>query len=814
MTEGPAQRAPNAPQAFTPTPLRSAKRSRIQLSCNFCRQGKLKCNRNHPACDQCIKRSRESSCAYAAPRPKPPKQGTNMKERIRHLEGLVVELMNTNNAPGVRDPVQQDVPDTSGEAVRDRAEDMEYTADEAGPEQRPEPDSGAENKETWVMNALGAMRIGKTHETSYIGATHWEAILDDIDEVKKYLEEDDGEDDGEVPSTQSTDAGLSSASPESVANFGNYGPWGFGLQPHPSVLLSTRAKLSKQDLLNAMPPKPVVDRLIANWFNSPDPAMVILHGPSFQEEYRRFWENRSAVEVSWLAVLYAIMFNSCTLLHRMEEDVPLLSDSARALAEVDLYRNLANSALCVSGLARPTMNTVQALMIFREGATLNVDDPEPATKLWLLLGLVMRLALRMGYHRDGKHFPNISPFEAEMRRRIWWMIFQLDTLYSFMLGLPGMARLIQSDTEAPNNLSDSDISPLMTVAPTPRPESDHTPLSYSVAKCRIMAVFAEIADVVLSIKLPPYERVLSVDERLQQAYALIPPALKMRPLDQSITDSSLLIMQRLNLQFLYLKARCILHRRFLTEARTNARYSPSRGACVGSAMQILRYHRVIHDAGKPGGQLQSVKWFMTSVNTNDFLLASMIVCLELTLERKDAQTCADPMDTAAREEMLGILEGINEIWANEDRRFSDVKKASKALTVMLNKIYKRSGIPSGPSAGSSQESSFGSSDPSSNDTQQSNLIANTPVWPSASNLSGTASTNPSDNSQMGPYTPLEDMLDMPLSIDWNAWDSNFYGNGDDLDHQMGMDGESDDLLAFGAANEQMDLSTLQSGQLG
>ena len=45
---------------------------------------------------------------------------------------------------------------------------------------------------------------------------------------------------------------------------------------------------------------------------------------------------------------------------------------------------------------------------------------------WMMMGISVRLALRMGYHRDPRHLPNISPFEGEMRRRTFYMIETLD----------------------------------------------------------------------------------------------------------------------------------------------------------------------------------------------------------------------------------------------------------------------------------------------------------------------------------------------------------------------------------------------------
>lgn len=45
--------------------------------------------------------------------------------------------------------------------------------------------------------------------------------------------------------------------------------------------------------------------------------------------------------------------------------------------------------------------------------------------LFVLSGMTIRLAQTMGLHRDGKAL-GLSPFETELRRRLWWHIVHLD----------------------------------------------------------------------------------------------------------------------------------------------------------------------------------------------------------------------------------------------------------------------------------------------------------------------------------------------------------------------------------------------------
>jgi hypothetical protein len=38
--------------------------------------------------------------------------------------------------------------------------------------------------------------------------------------------------------------------------------------------------------------------------------------------------------------------------------------------------------------------------------------------IWILSGTILQIAVHMGYHRDAKHFLNITPLVGEMRRRV------------------------------------------------------------------------------------------------------------------------------------------------------------------------------------------------------------------------------------------------------------------------------------------------------------------------------------------------------------------------------------------------------------
>lgn len=75
-----------------------------------------------------------------------------------------------------------------------------------------------------------------------------------------------------------------------------------------------------------------------------------------------------------------------------------------------------------------------------------------------LTGIACRLAVGIGLHRDGLKL-HMSPFETEMRRRLWWALRLLDTRASEDFGADSALHEGMSDTLLPLNINDRDIAP-------------------------------------------------------------------------------------------------------------------------------------------------------------------------------------------------------------------------------------------------------------------------------------------------------------------------------------------------------------------
>jgi len=78
-----------------------------------------------------------------------------------------------------------------------------------------------------------------------------------------------------------------------------------------------------------------------------------------------------------------------------------------------------------------------------------------------MFGVAMRIAYRMGIHSESA-CANYPPFEAEMRRRLWWSMKLFDTRISELADYRTVALAPTWDCRIPLNVNDSDIRPDMT----------------------------------------------------------------------------------------------------------------------------------------------------------------------------------------------------------------------------------------------------------------------------------------------------------------------------------------------------------------
>lgn len=262
------------------------------------------------------------------------------------------------------------------------------------------------------------------------------------------------------------------------------------------------------------------------------------------------------------------------------------------------------------------------------------------------------------------------------------------------------------DTQLPNNIFDEEFGPDTKVLPPSRPDSEPTPISYMIAKVKLCLELGNILQATNRVgKQVPYDEILKFDARLRELREELPPHLKMQPLEGS-NDPLTLIVARFNVDILYLKIMCLLHRKYLTRSRHNPRYAHSRRSAIEAALEMLSHLNVLHRESQPNGRLRSIKWFVASIATKEFLLPSMLVTLDLHFD-KQAERSSERQDSQSlffwtpqqRLEMIRSLEAARDIWEGLADGSMEAVKAYNIVKIMLEKINSpaRDGASSGPS---------------------------------------------------------------------------------------------------------------------
>ncbi|KAL5329417.1 hypothetical protein ACEPPN_002929 [Leptodophora sp. 'Broadleaf-Isolate-01'] len=399
----------------------------------------------------------------------------------------------------------------------------------------------------------------------------------------------------------------------------------------------------------------------------------------------------------WFGLLFSVLGLATYLFEVSGEELPGMPETfASAHQMTSHFLDRTAQCLVEVNYLRPSQYTLETFCFYYALEKFHARMSDFAS--YTVLGTIIRVAMRLGYHRDASHYPSISTFEGERRRRLWIMIFQLDLTTSAQVGLPRMIREGDTDTAEPKNLLDSDFDEGITELPHPRPDTDATPVAYVIFKVRLLRQLGSIMDQLNSMTPPSYDEVLRLDSKLNETHTTLPPYLTMRPLSLSITDSVDLILRRFALEVCFQKSRCVLHRKYLIPGKLDLSFKYSRATCINAAMKLLQVQITFCEESQAGRQFSGEKWRNAAgLLHQDYVLAAMVLCLDLTWGMRNVQgqshSLEDGMEVSwPREQRIKSLKSSYDIWRKSSTKSTLAAKAAEALRVML------SNLQSGPNA--------------------------------------------------------------------------------------------------------------------
>ncbi|KAI1259321.1 hypothetical protein F5Y18DRAFT_420863 [Xylariaceae sp. FL1019] len=591
------------------------RREKPQLSCNLCRRRKLRCDRQHP-CSNCKARDEYASIFSSCTYVTglPTSPSASVQDRLRRLEDLVVSYIGVDSS--ALSPLPSVTP----------AQDKSLASSD-----------------------FGSLKRSCT-ETKYQDQTHWGSVLDAISELK----EDVG-DTADSPPSQGTAIPTTS----SVDS-----PLLYGCKP-----------VTKDELLAALPSREIVDALVSDYFEVLEIPSCALNQVEFVKQIRSFWQNPQETPVMWLGLLFSILAISSYLQDyeatgmdngRCGLDYPFLGS---------VFCEKTAQCLLLGQYTRCGPFVCETLMHYLTAECARRRDTN--NELWLILSSTAHLAMRMGYHRDPSHFESFSPYEGEMRRRLWAIIYHLDTCMSGQLGVPRLINDAFCDTELPRNLLDSDFSPASSQLPPSRPDTEITPTLIALSKIRIGRLYTMVTNTVTSTQGSTYARILQIDRDIEEAFSAIPLCCRIHSLSDSASDSPVIFLQKILIQTTYYKAQIVLHWRYLTMAKKEDQYSYSKKVTISAALKIVELSHAICEGLNTRGRLFAVRWRILSIlHSDSFFLATSVLCFYLSQYR-------DTISAPELDEITRCLRETKRIWDIRGRSSAEAQQAATAIQTIF-----------------------------------------------------------------------------------------------------------------------------------
>ncbi|KAH6657064.1 fungal-specific transcription factor domain-containing protein, partial [Truncatella angustata] len=484
-------------------------------SCVTCRRRKVRCDKRMP-CGNC--RKARISCIFPAPgraprRPRPrdpnapPKQTSEREieliKRLRKLEGIVEELSGQIE-------IEARHPSSAGESPEDSTHDGDRRRQESGisprhitpaaPHAMPlapgrlmttgNSSWGALQSPTLGVNKdFGRLVLNDKGKTRYVSNAFWSKMNDELTalraETQKLTDEEShgSDDDGSSAETTRSDREL--------------------LTDHHAFVLGYRS--ADVDLRKLHPLPSQIPFIWQVYVENVDPVVKILHIPTMNPIIRKIRSDMDSLSPGMEALMFSIYYAAITSL---EDDEVKTNFGAEKSHLIKQFRYGTEQALAKANFLNTSdLIVIQAFALFLV-LVRRYDDTRFS---WTLTGLLIRISQSIGTHREGTHFANLTPFEIEMRRRLWWAICILDLRSAEDQGTELTIAEHTFDTQFPMNVNDTDISPNMKEFPKERHGA--TDMTFSLIRYEICSL-ARRLHAASNIMAPcPRDTQLTLEER-------------------------------------------------------------------------------------------------------------------------------------------------------------------------------------------------------------------------------------------------------------------------------------------------------------
>jgi hypothetical protein len=460
-----------------------------------------------------------------------------------------------------------------------------------------------------------------------------------------------------------------------------------------SMARAAKVAPHKQWLMNpnfreSIPSREISDQLVNLYFRTSESIYRVLHVPTFRLEYIQYWENPAAASTVFLMKLILVMsIGACFYQGPNAKSYHNQALQWIFAAQSWLSTPFEKGRLHISGVQ------IQCLVLLAR-----LDNAVAGDLVWISAGALLRIAFQMGFHRDPKYLPPMSQLHAELRRRLWATIVEINVQSSLDSGMPPLFSLEDSDTEPPANINDADLNEGMQVRAASQPAEVYTQTSVQRLLFSTVLQRLEIVRQANSVRLDPtYDEALALGAQLTKAMksnnAFIT---RTNSTSQPGTPPPISQLQRNLLDLSVRRFLLSLHRPFAAKAATDPRYYFSRKICLDCSTTMVSYPSCnVTDAADSADVIASpdyrddftwLKTMSAGFQKGHIIHSVMVIFSELMMQIEEDDGSSTTSSAATREPLKQLLRNIIELAAERIKLVENNVKGHLFICIVLAQV--------------------------------------------------------------------------------------------------------------------------------
>lgn len=320
-----------------------------------------------------------------------------------------------------------------------------------------------------------------------------------------------------------------------------------------------------------LPSRELCDVLVTNYLNTFECLYRVLHVPTFKKEYASIWNRDTAVTPALMTQVKLVLALGAVF---YDQNFSLRTSAMQWIYEAQIYISAPSFK---SKLGLTYLQTNILLLLAREFVDIGSDY------VWIAAGSLLRELIYMGLHKDPAVLPGSSMLQAEMRRRLWNTVLEINLQSSLFSGTPCMFSMEDFSTRPPGNFDDGDLVP-EAESLTPKPDEILTDSSLIIALRQTLPTRIKIIKVLNGVHANgTFEETLQIDKELRASYKILRRRLQDYRMGHEAGKSFFAVDAMGFIMNRYISS---LHIPFFTPSLSEAVYAYSRRAVVDSSLRI------------------------------------------------------------------------------------------------------------------------------------------------------------------------------------------------------------------------------------